>query len=121
MPSESANPLPDTTDQLQDATTDVTDALERMARAFEGLAPHLERLVSEGIKLHPVEAVKEIPVAVTETAEKAGAAAGTAAEGAGHVVAAAPAVVTDTLETGDAAGRAVARKAARFTLRKGRH
>lgn len=120
MPSEPANPVPDTTDQLQEATTDVTDALERMAKAFEGLAPHLEKLVSEGIRLHPVEAAKQVPEAAAGVAQGAGEAAGDVAQGAGHAAAAVPAVATDTLETGGAAGQAVVSKAKRFTLRKRR-
>lgn len=116
----SANPLPDTTGQIEEATTDVTDSFERLAKAIEGIAPHLEKLVSEGLTLHPIEAARQIPEAAGEVATGAGEAAGDAAQAAGHVAGAVPAVATDTLDTAGGAGSAVVKKARRYTIRKGR-
>lgn len=115
-----SNPIPDTTGEIQDAATDITDALERFAKSLESVAPHLERLVSEGIKLHPAEALKQVPEAAGEVATGAGEAAGEVAQGAGHAVATVPAVASDTLETAGDAGGAVVKKARRYTFRKGR-
>jgi len=120
MPDDIPNPVPEATSEVVDATEDLGAMLREATDVFKEVGGHLQKLLEEGVKLHPVEAAKQIPEAASEVASGAGAAAGEAGQAAGHVVAAAPAVATDTLDTAQDAGGAVAKKAKRYTLRKRR-
>ena len=111
---------PETRAEVVDATDDLSDLLKETAGAVKQLTEHFQKLLSEGVKLHPVEAIKQVPEAAGDVASDAGAAAGDVAQAGGHAVAAVPAVATDTLDTANDAGKASVRVAKRYTLRKGR-
>lgn len=111
---------PDTVDELQDTVEDVTDALKEFPAAIKELTDHIGRLLQEGVRLHPVEAAKQVPEAAAGVVEGAGEAAGDVAHGAGHAAAAVPAAATDVLDTAQTAGKEAARTGRRFTLQKRR-
>lgn len=120
MPDDIPNPAPEASAEVVDATEDLGALLKEATNVFKEVGGKLAKLLEEGVKLHPVEAVKQIPEAASEVASGAGAAAGEGAQAAGHAVAAVPAVATDTLDTAQAAGGAVAKKTRHYTLRKRR-
>ena len=120
MPDDIPNPVPEATSEVVDATEDLGAMLKEATNVFKEVGGHLQKLLQEGVKLHPVEAVKQVPEAATEAVTTAGQAAGEGTQAAGHAVAAVPAVATDTLDTAQSAGGAVVRKAKRYTLKKRR-
>ena len=111
---------PDTAEQVQDAVEDVTDALKEFPAAVRELAGHMQTFVAELARLHPIEAVKQVPEAASELAADAGRAAGDTAAAAGHAVGTVPAAATDVLDTAQTGGREAVRTARRYTLQKRR-
>lgn len=111
------NPAPETAEQIEEAATDVTAAFNRFASALEKLGPHFEKLVSEGIRLHPIEAAKQVPEAAGEVVSGGAEAGGQAIQAGGHVVGTVPAAATDVLDTTGAATTGV-KRAAKYTLKK---
>lgn len=109
--------LPQTQEQLEETAEDVTDALREFPKLVSELSGHLGKLVEHLSRLEPVKAVAQVPEAAVTTIEGTGQAAGKAAEAGGHVVAAAPAVATDVLETGSQAVAPV-KRGIKYTLRK---
>lgn len=119
-----SNPIPATTAEVANTADDATHAIRHLASALEGLTPHLKRALEEGIRLHPVEVVKEIPAATADVVADTGEAAGSVVEGGTHAVSTVPAVATDTLETAQTAtsdaGKVASSTTRKFRLKKRR-
>lgn len=111
---------PETVAELQEGVEDVTDALAEFPKAIKELTDHIGRLLAEGVKMHPIEAAKEIPAAAADVANDAGGAVADTGKAAGHAVAAVPAAATDTLDTAQAAGKQAVKAGRRFSLQKRR-
>lgn len=111
---------PNTSEEVEMTMDDLMDALRDVPAAVKTLSDHIEKLLSEGVKLHPIEAVKQVPEAASAVAGEAGQAAGSTLQAAGHVAGAVPAAATDVLDTTGTAASAVAKPVRKFRLQKRR-
>lgn len=74
-------------DQIHEGANHVEQAIGELTDIVKGLAEHTKALTEYTLRVHPIEAVEEVPSAASDVVEGAGVAGGETLEGAADVVA----------------------------------